>query len=430
MTSCNRPTCGKTFAVFAGETPVWKPVLVQRSCRDETRSFVHFDLPTKNELVGQKDVLTLPAAITKDIPEGVETSILRRAGFQRWCDLYPGRQLTTLFAAANAVESLEISEALQARLRLAICGAAEMAGFASRWDRYYPKAFEAVANHRFAALGFACETNLLAERGRGTIRRRFASSVAAARWMREEVKTRSSTRVRDASGRRTRLTAGALLAYGSSERQLVSDHAVDLVLTDPPYFDDIQYSELASLFLAWARSLKLVPTSVSLDLRAEAVVNATRGTGVAEYRALLTRIFRETRRTLKVDGRLVITFHNTDIRAWWALARALDSSGFAVVALAVAQSENTNDHSKRNRRSFTKDVVLECRAKSASGLAKIVGRRSDSQERELCAAGQAVAVGGSLDLRSFEELFLAERGNIRSSHIHVAERALRTKRGV
>jgi hypothetical protein len=128
-----------------------------------------------------------------------------------------------------------------------------MAGFASRWDRYYPKAFEAIANHRFTALGFACETNLLAERGRGTLRRRFAASIASAQWARQEFKTRGTTRVRAASAHRVRITGGTLLACGSSERQLASKGSVDLVLTDPPYFDDVQYAELAGLFLVWAQ---------------------------------------------------------------------------------------------------------------------------------------------------------------------------------
>jgi adenine-specific DNA methylase len=324
-----------------------------------------------------------------------------------------------MLAAAAAVNALDTSDDVRARLRLAVCGAAEMAGFLSRWDRYYPKAFEAMANHRYAALGFSCETNLLAELGRGTIRRRFASSVAEARWARRELKISSHARVQSAASRRQRVTAGALLARGSSERQLAADRSLDLVLTDPPYFDDVQYAELASLFLAWARSVKLVPANVSLDLHSEAVANAARGVGVREYQAILTRIFTETRRTLKLDGRLVISFHNTDLRAWWALARALHLSGFAVVALAAAQTENSNDHSKRNHRSFTKDLVLECRSRPVTSRLSIFGCVDDSQDRELSAAGRAVADGGGLDLPAFRRLFLQERSTLRRPRIEV-----------
>jgi putative DNA methylase len=425
---CAKATCGKTFPAFAGNVPDWQAVLVQRSCQHEGRSLVHLDLPTKTELSSPTKRLRLPAGLSQRIPPGVETSILRRAGFKRWRDLYPPRQLSTLLGAAEAVDLAGISEATRSRLLLAICGAAEMAGFASRWDRYYPKAFEAIANHRFAALGFACETNLLGERGRGTLRRRFAASITSARWARQEITTKGMTRVRAATSHRVRFADGTLLACGSSERQLASKGSVDLVLTDPPYFDDVQYAELAGLFLTWAQSLSLLPSGLCLDLRAEAVVNAVRGAGVDEYRALLTRIFIETRRTLRVDGRLVLTFHNTDVRAWWAMSRALYLSGFVVAALAVAQAENATDHSKQNRGSFTKDVVLECRPSTSSNARpRVILGGTDSQERELRAAGWTVATCGALDLDRFSEALLKKRGDLRYPRIHIAKQPTRVR---
>lgn len=58
---------------------------------------------------------------------------------------------------------------------------------------------------------------------------------------------------------------------------------------------------------------------------------------------------------------MILTFHNTDIRAWWALARALQDADLSVCALAVAEAENTADHGKRNSNAFTCDLVIECR---------------------------------------------------------------------
>lgn len=408
MANCPHPGCGAKTAVFVGEKPTWKIALLYRMCKEGKNEVKHFDIPTAGEL--EQDVqLAIPQSLRETIPEGVETSLLRRAGFQEWADLYPSRQLATLLAAGEIVDQLEVSETIHSRLRLAVCGAAEMAGFLSRWDRYYPKAFEAMANHRFPALGFACETNLLAQRGRGTLRRRFNHSVAAARWSRDNMSLRGQVRVLDAAARRRRLTSGALLVTGSSERQLPSVNSVDLVLTDPPYFDDVQYAELASLFLVWSRTLRLVPQSVTVDLRSEAVANASRSTGVEGYRFLLTKIFKEARRTLKPEGRLVLTFHNTDIRAWWALSRALRRAGFVVEALAVADAENERDHSKRNCDGFTQDLVVECRP-AAIRLSPFVSQYGNASEAdELWAAGRAVANGGDLSLEGFIQKFCEER---------------------
>jgi adenine-specific DNA methylase len=195
-----------------------------------------------------------------------------------------------------------------------------------------------------------------------------------------------------------------VIVCGSSERQLSPAGSVDLVLTDPPYFDDVQYAELGGLFLVWARATGLIDRSVAVDLQREAVPNSIRGTTAEDYERILCRILCETRRTLRDDGRLLLTFHNSDLHAWSALAKSLNYAGFGVKALAVADSENGTDHAKRNVRSFTKDLVLEC----VVGPARepiIVTSSDDSQDRELIAAGRAVAVAGDLTFSEFETRF-------------------------
>jgi adenine-specific DNA methylase len=192
---------------------------------------------------------------------------------------------------------------------------------------------------------------------------------------------------------------------------------VDLVLTDPPYFDDVQYGELAALFLTWSRALGLLPSSVEVDLGSEVVVNSVRGTDLAAYRSLLTMIFRECRRTLKDNGRMLLTFHNKDLRAWWALARTLRSANLHVRALAVSASENDADHSKRGRLGFTKDLVIECGIGAQTLQPTTASSGRDSQTRELLAAGRCLALGGMDSLDAFRERFQALRGAIRPQRI-------------
>jgi adenine-specific DNA methylase len=298
-----------------------------------------------------------------------------------------------MLSASDALQRLDLKPALRARLRLALCGAGEMAGYASRWDRYYPKAFEATANHRFCLTGFAAEVNLLSVRGRGTLARRVEHSLGAARWAEglEGAKPR-----RAAARRLDRLTPTELdrpaVVRGSSTRQLLPDESVDLVLTDPPYYDDVQYAELGSLFLAWAQVTGLIAKSIHVDFRSEAVPNSIRGTGTERYCELLSGVLIETSRTLKPAGRVVLTFHNTSGQAWWALARALGRSGLYVSALAVAHAENETDHAKRGRKAFSRDLVIECRAAAVNPVEIVVAAEGDdAQSRELLAAGHAVA---------------------------------------
>ncbi len=384
---CPHDACAVEQPAFAG--PVnWRPVLVQRLCGGDN---LHFAAPTTAEIeqATAPRPSGLPAPLEEEIPLGVETARLRRAGLLHWRDLYPPRQLQLLLAAGEAAARCR-DATFRARLRLVVCGAAEMAGYASRWDRYYPKAFEATANHRFALTGLGVETNLLADRGRGTLPRRLNHSVRAARWARE-FGVRSAPPV-SAAGKRRPAPAPqtALVARGSSARQLPPDGSIDLVLTDPPYFDDVQYAELAALFLTWAHAIGLVAANVHLDMAAEAVANSRRSAGVDHYRALLTRIMRETARTLSADGSMILTFHNSDGRAWWALGSALGGAGFRVAALAVAHAENETDHAKRNAKAFSCDLVLECRL-GCDGEPQVATAARDGEPGELLAAGLAVA---------------------------------------
>lgn len=387
--SCRNPNCGHEFPAFE-PSHRWQPVLVQRLERGQVCIERATEADVAAALAGSPDP---PEALRAEIPSGLETRRLHRAGITHWIDLYPPRQLESMLLAADKLRELEAQPEVVARLRLILCGASEMAGYGSRWDRYYPKAFEAMANHRFSVTGFAAETNLLADRGRGTLARRILHSVRAARWAQRFPSRKPRTLSVAGNGQ---LTARDLrqptVVQGSSNEQLLPDASVDLVLTDPPYFDDVQYAELGALFLVWAQATGLVSKSVHLDLRSEVVPNSERGVDAEGYCSLLAAVLGETRRTIKPGGRMVLTFHNTDGRAWWALARALGKAGFSVNALAVAHAENESDHAKRGRRAFSRDLILECRPNpSGDAPPVVVTEARNAESRELLAAGRAVA---------------------------------------
>ena len=396
----------------------WHLALVQRLCRTSEGTVLHFAPPGPADLAVAMDAAeNLPAALKARIPRGDETSLLRRAGFKTWNDLYPPRQLTSLIRAVNAVRKEAFDPTIESRLLLAVAGAGEMAGYTCRWDRFYPKAFEALANHRYNFVGTGAEVNLLGPRGRGTLPRRFAASLKAATWLQQEGFPKERVALRSNRGPKEN-GSNSVIVYGTSEAQALSDGIADLVLTDPPYFDDVQYGELAYLFSAWAVAVELVG-STHVNLEREAVPNRSRGTSEKEYGQILAKVLKETRRTLKPDGRMLLTFHNRDIRAWHCLAAALYQAGFRVAAIAVAHAENESDHPKRGRLAFTKDLVLECQSARMQRPLLIAREPVDDQERELIAAGRTVAEGGRWALDAFSEQFTALAEGVRKRRIIV-----------
>jgi putative DNA methylase len=276
-------------------------------------------------------------------------------------------------------------------LRFSIIGACEMPGYLCRWERHHPKAFEALANHRYSRSTVVAETNLVSPTGRGTIPRRLEAAERALRWLTNGGLPKR-TKHAYASGKRRKLSAGALVVTGSSERQLLRDGTARLVLTDPPYHDDLQYGELARLFHVWMHEVLDVPLPDELY---EAVPNGQRGTDSTRYEQLVAACLAESRRALAQDGRLILTFHNKDMRAWRSLANALRTAGFRVVGLATVSAENPADHSKRGKEACLCDLVIECIPRrpgrpGESGVT-VCGRLSSAERRNLIAVGHALA---------------------------------------
>jgi adenine-specific DNA methylase len=395
----------------------WDLVLVQRLREADGRKKLVIELPTtRDRETAEVPDLELPNSLAQEIPVGIETSRLVRAGFSIWADLYPARQLHVLLSAAKTLGECAFPKPIRDRLALCIVGAAEMPGHLCRWDRFHPKVFEALSNHRYSFDGLAVEPNPLSPLGRGSLHRRIKSSIRAAEWLRDRIAADNVVAyVRAAAGeigsKRTSIV------QGSSERQLLGDGEASLVITDPPYFDSVQYGELAALFLTWMTAIGIDVEAGRFNPCREAVPNRVRKTNGSNYLDILKSIFRECGRTLAEEGRLILTYHSTNLRAWAALGTALASTGFRVVGLSVVSSENASDHSKRGTRAFTTDLLIECIKTDEPLPVQVVRLARTPEERELLHVGLAIAEAGTRGYAKVRELFVRRSCRMRNGRI-------------
>ena len=156
---------------------------------------------------------------------------------------------------------------------------------------------------------------------------------------------------------------GALLLNGdSSYMPDIPDETVDFVITDPPYFDNIHYSELSNFFYVWLQTYLEHPyfTTEHVPTRQEAIVNAGMKKGEQEYETLLSSVFKESERVLKPQGKLIFTFHHTKWRAWWTIFNAITHAGFYVVDYFPVMSEYKVNPHIRNKQALDMDIVLIC----------------------------------------------------------------------
>jgi len=132
--------------------------------------------------------------------------------------------------------------------------------------------------------------------------------------------------------------ANAMIRCGDSSKLPLPNASVDLVVTDPPYFDNVHYSELADFFHVWLRlGLKNIDSAFRDETtRSEREVQAT---CPQDFARVLGDVFRECVRVLKPDGLLVFTFHHSREDAWSAVLAALRSADLRVIATHPIKAE-------------------------------------------------------------------------------------------
>lgn len=155
---------------------------------------------------------------------------------------------------------------------------------------------------------------------------------------------------------------------------------VDVVLTDPPYYDAIPYAALMDFFYVWLRRTMYglsaeidaafdAPLSPKWDEAAadgELIDDASRFDGdktrsKTAYEDGMARAFRSCHRALAPDGRLVIVFAHKDPNAWEALVSAIIRAGCVVDASWPIQTERSGRTRSLSSSALSSSVWLVCR---------------------------------------------------------------------
>ena len=162
-----------------------------------------------------------------------------------------------------------------------------------------------------------------------------------------------------AAHRRGRHGVPARLRQANAMALPFRDATVDAVVTDPPYYDMIEYSDASDFFYVWLRRVLIgiqpdlfahtVGTEVAPDLQNkddEIIVRRVFNGGVRHdrefYERSLSRAFHEARRVLRPDGHLVVVFGHSDPDAWLRLLGALGDAGFVVTSSWPSRTETSN----------------------------------------------------------------------------------------
>ena len=149
-----------------------------------------------------------------------------------------------------------------------------------------------------------------------------------------------------------------MLIHGDSQHLPIDNHSVDLIVTDPPYYDSVQYSDLAAFFRVWLA--RMLPDEVEWTYdEAQSAVATKASNDSSSFMTVLAGIFAECERVLKrPSGRMVFTFHHWDPNAWAELTIALKSAGFRLISAYIVYSEHPISVHIRNLNSIKHDSIL------------------------------------------------------------------------
>ena len=279
------------------------------------------------ERAGPDGILWVPS---RCIPrEGRVDDRLLRYGYDRYAQLFNARQLLHLSLLAEAIDGLH--ESVRESMALAfsdhLATNCMMSHYAFGWRRLAPLFSVRAYRH----ISRPVEINpWLDGTGRGTFPNTVRQVQRAIEFARHPKEPLIEGGFRQVFNKPTAEASGGKIVHANSRRlSRLADASVDLVLTDPPYLDNVAYSELSDFFLPWLQLLGLAAGDGEgvEGFEENLAAKGRDAAAVEEYASSLADSFSEIARVLKADGRLVFTYQHQVGGAWYALARAIAAAG-------------------------------------------------------------------------------------------------------
>lgn len=126
--------------------------------------------------------------------------------------------------------------------------------------------------------------------------------------------------------------------------------SIDYIFTDPPFGDNLNYSELNFLWESWI--------GVKTNNSQEAVINDVQGKNLLSYQQLMTRCFEQYYLILKPNRWLTVEFHNSKNAVWNAIQESLQKAGFIIADVRTLDKQKGTTKQLSNTSIVQQDLVI------------------------------------------------------------------------
>ncbi len=406
-----------------------------------------FKKPSTEDLAKYEKAATRLSAmrtsfIPKDeIPSGDETDRLHRWGYRLYREMFNSRQLLGLELVCRLISRQNdprIADALATNLSDLL----RYQNMLCRYDTMALKSLDVFSVHGFPIGLIQCESNLLGVNGK-------TSAVGSGGWLNiidKFFKAKSYCNhpfeIRHEGSRKVtvpipgewigdrRNGAGPLetkqvsLDCADAADVDFNGKKFDAVLTDPPYFRNVQYAELMDFCYVWLRTLITTthPEFARLTTRHanELTGNVNMGRDLEHFTEGMSRVFRKMAKVLKPGSPLAYTYHHNQIDAYFPVAVAMLDAGLVCSASLPCPAEMGASIHINGTSSSIIDTVFVCRstgsfprrwlADTPDALARVVG-----QDLALLLQGQVKPTQGDTRCIIFGHMIRLAVWNLRNN---------------
>lgn len=377
-----------------------------------------------------RESLPLP---TLSVRSGHNTNQARGYNYFHWRDFFNARQLLCLGLLLREIISIE-DQAVQEQM---LCLFSSTLEFNNLFCSYKGEGTGAVrhmfSNHILKPERTPLENSVWGtEKSSGTFRTLFESRlIRAKRYLDDPFEVALNMDLLGSAKRAHKVTAskpinvqrassweelrtaeqGVLILNGDSSELPIPDASIDAVVTDPPYFDFVHYSELSDFFFAWLAPVlnKQYPWFDRLNSADSGEVQHKDPRTFAKQ---LSYVFSECRRVLKDDGILAFSFHHSREEGWAAIYEAITTAGFEVVAAHPVHAELRGASPKSAAKNpISLDAILVCRKHIQVGARSCdvdaVIERTMALARRLSAGGIRISAADHFVIAASQTLIAA-----------------------
>ncbi|WP_435101155.1 DUF1156 domain-containing protein [Halarchaeum sp. P4] len=263
-------------------------------------------------------------------------------GYEDWTDMFNERQLLSLAKILKSISRL--SREVGDYLLLALTDALRTNTMMVSYDTAYNKIGDFFRTNSFNPPTYPVENNVWGtEFGRGTFKSSWDMVVKGVEYANaptdryvENGDTAETEEFAQPIGQNSEIHQGDM-------RTIDAEDEYDLVLTDPPYYDNIIYSEVSDYFYVWQKIL-LEDEYEGFDQehtpRVDSIVtNPYLDKTAEDFEHEMGQALDVINHALKDDGTLAFTYHHSDEESWGELLESLCNTGFEVTGTYPINSD-------------------------------------------------------------------------------------------